>query len=310
MGLYDRGYMQDDWGRKRKNGYMMVTYIIIINVVLFFTNALVTPPEIKYVEEYDAMVHDSGLLTETLTLHPHHITNPLYWYEFLTYGFVHSSQGISHLLFNMLGLFFFGYEVEYRLGGKEFLRFYLTTIIFGGLCYSLVNFREPMDIGCHGASGGVVGVIITFVLMYPYRTVFLFFFPVPAWILGLILVGSDLFGIVSERQGIAFVVHLAGAGFAYLYYQNRWNLGKTFAKLTKPFNFWSKNSSKTKNKKGAGFGAFESSKKKAEDEEEFNKRLDAILSKYSRFGEGALSKEEKELLNQASTKFKDKYKKE
>jgi len=42
-------------------------------------------------------------------------------WQFITYMFAHG--GISHLLLNMLGLFFFGTPVERQMGSKEFLLF-------------------------------------------------------------------------------------------------------------------------------------------------------------------------------------------
>ena len=46
------------------------------------------------------------------------VVGKMYW-QFLTYMFVH--QGISHILVNMLGLFFFGIGVERAIGSKEFI---------------------------------------------------------------------------------------------------------------------------------------------------------------------------------------------
>jgi membrane associated rhomboid family serine protease len=50
----------------------------------------------------------------------------------LTYGFLHSTEDIAHILINMLVLFMFGREVEARYGKREFLLFYLVGIIAAG----------------------------------------------------------------------------------------------------------------------------------------------------------------------------------
>lgn len=314
MGIYDRGYMGDDWGGRRrpKGDYMIVTYIIIINVVLFFANAIITPPK-EIVEDGILVGYSPGELTEVLTLHPINLnpfheentwwSSALHLYEIVTSGFAHAN--FSHLLFNMIGLFFFGYELERWLGRKEFLRFYMATIVFGGLIFAIMNIRNP-NMACLGASGGVVGVLILFILKFPHRTVYLYFFPVPAWLLGLIIVGSDLYGLVSQQKGIAFSVHLAGAGFAYLYYQNRWNLGRTWQNFKRPFGFLSGKSSKSGPKLHKN-DADETAPPKNE-EDRYNERLDMILSKRNRFGEAALSREEKDFLNNAGKKFREKYK--
>ena len=51
----------------------------------------------------------------------------MYW-QFVTYMFVHGS--LSHLFFNMLGLYFFGIAVEQSIGSKEFLLFYPTLLLY------------------------------------------------------------------------------------------------------------------------------------------------------------------------------------
>jgi membrane associated rhomboid family serine protease len=54
----------------------------------------------------------------------------MYW-QFVTYMFAHG--GITHILFNMLALFIFGRQLEYRIGSKEFVLFYMTAGIAAGI---------------------------------------------------------------------------------------------------------------------------------------------------------------------------------
>lgn len=54
-----------------------------------------------------------------------------YYWQPLTYLFVHS--GWSHILFNMLALFFFGISVERAVGSKEFLLFFFCAEFLMGL---------------------------------------------------------------------------------------------------------------------------------------------------------------------------------
>jgi membrane associated rhomboid family serine protease len=64
-------------------------------------------------------------LTPVLALNPRYfIRGRMYW-QVVTYMFVH--RGLSHLLFNMIGLFFFGLSVERSIGSREFLLFYLLS---------------------------------------------------------------------------------------------------------------------------------------------------------------------------------------
>ena len=44
-----------------------------------------------------------------------------HWWQILTYAFLHSTGNITHLLFNMLGLWMFGAEVERYVGPRRLL---------------------------------------------------------------------------------------------------------------------------------------------------------------------------------------------
>lgn len=59
-------------------------------------------------------------------------------YQLITYMFMHS--GFMHLLFNMLGLIFFGTILEQVWGSQRFLLFYMVCGIGAGLIYLGVNY--------------------------------------------------------------------------------------------------------------------------------------------------------------------------
>lgn len=67
-------------------------------------------------------------------------------FQYVTYMFLHSPNDITHLLFNMLALFMFGRDIEYALGAKKFLIFYLATGIGAGLLHSGVQYFELMQL--------------------------------------------------------------------------------------------------------------------------------------------------------------------
>ena len=89
-------------------------------------------------------------------------------WQFVTYIFLHGD--LVHIILNMLGLFFLGRSVEQFYGRKEFLRFYLTTIVVAGLIWALATALAcrlagvPLQGAAVGASGAVVGVVILFVV--------------------------------------------------------------------------------------------------------------------------------------------------
>ncbi len=173
-------------------------------------------------------------VNDALALHASDLARPWLWWRLLTYGFAHDSYpAIGHILFNMLGLFFLGPPIEQRYGKREFLRLYLALIVFSGLVWASVALLRgvPPQVGVVGASGAVVGVVLLFALNYPRQTVYLYMlFPVPAWVIGVVIVLADLYGALNPARGmhIAVEAHLAGAALAILY----WRLGWNFTRLT------------------------------------------------------------------------------
>ena len=78
--------------------------------------------------------------------------------------FVHDPGGLWHLLLNMLGLYFFGGDVDRRLGRVGFLGLYFLSGIVGALlCLSYG------DAPAFGASGAVLGVLAAFAMLFPGR---------------------------------------------------------------------------------------------------------------------------------------------
>jgi membrane associated rhomboid family serine protease len=121
--------------------------------------------------------------------------NALQVWRLLTFQFLHA--GITHLAFNMLGLYVFGPMVEQYLGSKRYLAFYLTCGIAGGLGYLILNlagYVASTAFGWNaipgllynesttplvGASAGVFGVILGCAFISPNTIVQLLFPPIP-----------------------------------------------------------------------------------------------------------------------------------
>jgi hypothetical protein len=108
-----------------------------------------------------------------------------------------------------------------------------VSIFLGGLAWTSREFLtvEPQDWWRYqllGASGGVTTIILLFCVHFPKRTVLLMFvLPTPAWVLGVLLVVMNLFGMKTSPEGnVAFDVHLVGAVFALAYWRFGWNLGR------------------------------------------------------------------------------------
>ena len=180
------------------NNYAFI--LIVINILVFMLNSL-SPNSTFYTAMIPGLVLQKGFV-----------------WQFLTYMFTHS--GLSHILFNMLGLFFFGVQVERRIGSKEFLLFYLTTGVLAGVFSFVVYLLTGMfGVILLGASGAVFGVLLAFAVFFPHANIYLMgIFPIRAPVLVIGFTAIELFNQVFGMQsGVANMTHLAGFGFAYLY---------------------------------------------------------------------------------------------
>ena len=158
-------------------------------------------------------------LVNYLAMNPALVIGRNFWWQPFTYMFVHS--GISHILFNMLGLFFFGTQVEDRVGSNEFLLYYLATGVLAGLFSLLIYWLTgAYYVFLLGASGAVYAVLLAFATFYPTAQIFLFgILPVKAPILVIGFTAIALFSQMSGRGGnVAHLTHLAGFAFGLFYF--------------------------------------------------------------------------------------------
>ena len=174
----------------------VVKHLLIINVLVFVTFHLIFGQYRTY-------------------LYLFYPTNPYFEpYQLVSHMFMHGSE--SHILFNMLSLFFLGPMVEQALGSKRFLIFYLVCgfgSMFLHLALTYLGFLSA-NVPIVGASGAIMGVFIAFAFLFPDVKLMLIFPPIPikAKYLMLGLVAFDLFsGVSGMNTGIAHFAHLGGA---------------------------------------------------------------------------------------------------
>lgn len=140
--------------------------------------------------------------------------NGFVW-QLFTYIFLHG--GISHLLFNLLGLWMFGGELESYWGSRKFVGYFFFCGI--GAALLTVLFSPYQFIPVIGASGAIYGILLAFGWLFPNRLIYLYFlFPIPAKyfviLFGLIEFFSSLGG---TGGGVAHLTHLGGLLFGLLY---------------------------------------------------------------------------------------------
>lgn len=132
------------------------------------------------------------------------------WFSLITSGFLHGD--IVHLLGNMLILFLFGRIVEKELGSKKMLIIYFGSLIISNIISSLINlFVFQNNIPGIGASGAIMGLIATSILLDPIYISHVFIIPLPSMIIGWIYIYTDITGVISGVQdGIGHFAHLGG----------------------------------------------------------------------------------------------------
>jgi membrane associated rhomboid family serine protease len=281
MGLYDRDYYREEEPRgwQLSLSQSVVVNIIVINVLIYLVDTLLQVG-----------------LAEMLALRSDLIERPWNFWQLLTSGFVHSPDP-WHVLFNMLALWFFGRDVEGIYGPKLFLRLYLSLIVCASLTWLI---STNLTVGVHGpslvgASGGVAGILTIFVFHFPTRTILLnLFIPVPAWLLGLLWLVTNISGAVMGGDNVAYTAHLGGAAFGLLFYKTHWCLFSLLpAKMAMP-----------------------SLKRKPPlrvhrppqhpQEEQLSAQADAILEKIGRQGQDSLTPNERRVLEEYSRQMQQK----
>ncbi|MBV9772322.1 MAG: rhomboid family intramembrane serine protease [Gemmatimonadetes bacterium] len=227
----------------------------------------------------------------------------------LTYMFVHGS--FFHLLFNMLGLFFFGPQLEERWGSREFIKFYLIAGLGGALLSCLMP-RVPII----GASAAVYGVMLAYAMYWPDNQVYIYgIFPVKVkWLVAAIVVIS-IFSALSPSGGggVAHLAHLGGFATAFLYLKSPWAPSAWGPSISTP----KKPRARAKAKTGlaAHWPGQAASKPAAPqnppgatrtrpDEQALLDDVDRILEKISARGLGSLTDEERQRLDEVSRRYR------
>ena len=175
-------------------------------------------------------------LADRLILWPPAIDKNRQYDRLLTYGFIHAD--FMHLLFNMITLFFFGPLIEQLMSGFGlwvFPLFYLSALVVSILPTYLKNQKNPNYLSL-GASGAVSAVLFAFILLDPWRLIFVFFIPLPAIVFAVLYVGYSIW--MDKRGGdrINHSAHLAGAayGVMFLLIMQPKVLGHFLAQLQQP----------------------------------------------------------------------------
>jgi len=223
---------------------------------------------------------------EVLSLFPHLWGE---WFPFLpvwqlgTYGLLHDTRDVTHLLFNMLAVYSFGSLFEGVVGSRRMAAWYFGSIAAGGAAQLVYAFASGRVGPMVGASGAVMFLVVAMATLQPNMPVFFFIVQMRLKTLALILIAVDLFRVVSALKGlggdVAFVVHLTGSALGFVAVRQRW--------------IWS-------DPVGALKARAEAREQASKEDDE--KRLDALLERIHREGIGSLSARERAFLKRMSSR--------
>jgi len=133
----------------------------------------------------------------------------------LSSGFLHLD--FSHLLFNMLTLYFFADVVIFSVGPIKFLLIYFASLLVGNLL-SYYFHKDEYHYSAIGASGAVMGILYSAILFYPNMSLYMFFIPIPipAWIFGIMFLFYSIYGMKKQLGNIGHDAHFGGAIAGYV----------------------------------------------------------------------------------------------
>jgi membrane associated rhomboid family serine protease len=267
----------------------------------------------EYLVDAVAMSPRVSIVQQWLELDTNKIMQGQIW-RILTSAFCHDRHGLLHILFNMLGLIWFGIALEYMYGEREFLLFYLSAAMLSGLAYVGLDLWTGESVPAIGASGAVMGVLMLYACHFPYHTIRIwFFFPLEMRWLVLLYVAFDLHPLLlmlagdQVFTGVAHAAHLGGLAFGFVYWNQRLRLAPLVDSIKK-FD-WRKVFRRPPN---LTLHTDEPDPRKLPEKTVSSAalseqdRMDELLIKISREGRENLSAEELEVLNQASERLRRK----
>ncbi len=246
----------------------VVMWLLIINTAIFVLTFMVHAIDVFFIRFFSVFPMTTGMSLQV--------------WRWITYQFLHDSEGFGHIFWNMLGLFFFGPMLERMWGSKRFLIFYLTCGAMGGILYTiLARTGVLLPLPLIGASGAFLGILAAVAILYPnIKVLVMFIFPVPLCILAPVLAIISFMSIIKGTNNAGGeAAHLAGlaAGAAYVMWKP-WKQ-KFTQPSAKPTIKW---------------------QHKMNQERALQADVDRILDKVHKRGLASLTRQEKKVLQQAS----------
>ena len=141
-------------------------------------------------------------------------------WQLVTYSFIHA--GFWHWFGNMIGIWMFGSSFESSWGTRRFLELYGFGVVGAALTTIALSFTHALgspESVTVGASGGVFAILIAFGMVFGENEIMMIPFPflIKAKYFVAILIVVTLAFAIQGGGSVAYVAHLGGLFFGYLY---------------------------------------------------------------------------------------------
>ena len=202
-------------------------------------------------------------------------------WQLVTWGFLHSLTSPSHILLNMLGVYFLGTLLEGLVGSSRFLWTYFCSLVIAGVATLAMGLAVDPQTITLGASGAVMCIVVATAVLQPQTQIVFLVFPMTLRTFAILWVGIDVFYfLLQARTGLSNVAHLAhltGAWWGFVVARRGWIWSDPLESLRR---------------RREGFAA--------QREQSDQERLDELLEKIHTEGIHALSGREKAFLQRVS----------
>ncbi|MCZ6786977.1 MAG: rhomboid family intramembrane serine protease [Planctomycetota bacterium] len=281
--MVERDYFRHDFeGPRRRSFWATIpgTKGIIIGLVaihaLVVLSKSMAPAAFDWIQTY-------------LYLSPDDVLRNFYVWQLVTAALLHDPDGLMHILFNSLMIFFMGRMVEQRLGLRRYLWFCLLAAVSASVVYILWAIFMQVRVPMVGASGTVMGMLALVALWYPTLTVMVWgVLPMKMATLALILIGIDLLFVFSTSGNVANSAHLGGALFGWLYYRYGGRVQHVFSEMDRRAD-----------RKRA-----HKEQRRVVEADKMRREVDRILDKVNREGLSALTEAERRYLERAGKRLR------
>lgn len=284
--------MRDSYDPSRNGGVSVMTWLLSAIIAGFVLQNV-------FLRWFNA----GDFFNSYFALSPYAAASGKVW-TLLTYGFLHDPRNLLHILANVLAIYFLGRELIPLLGNRRFVSVYLSAVATGGLLWLATNWQTQGLVV--GASAAACGLLIIYAGFFPHRPItFLLFFILPVTLkpkhIAITLLLLDLAGFAfyevlgaASPFGVAHSAHLGGMFAGWVYFRYLHDRTWTFIGARRQANA------------SRRIVATDFPTDEADDSAELptaNRNLraevDRILDKINSEGFGALTPEEKRLLDSA-----------